>query len=350
MFSTNSRRVPLPLAQLLGLTELDRAYGSAKCSPSDAHFIDRIIEALRITIDFDDKELDYIPKQGPTIIISNHPLGALDGLVACSLALRRHSNVRVLANQWLSQIPEMRPWLLAVEVFGNRANPLGNVPALKSAIEHLRQDGLLVLFPAGIVSHWQPGRQGIVDPPWHRLVAVLARKTRAAVVPLYFEARNTWVFQVAGLIHPLLRTALLPRELLRRRASRLKVSIGHAVSSNAIAAFADDVALTAWLRLRTYDLARHKKAQATRRYQSESVGLVGNVSPSAIVDELSRLSSEAVLVSQGPYRVYSAPAAAIPRTLIEIGRIRELTFRAVGEGTGSALDIDRFDSKYQQLF
>jgi putative hemolysin len=342
-------KIPAPLAQLLGLTELSRLYRQFKDAAGEVHFFDRALKTLRVTVDVDAETLQHIPEAGPTIIVANHPFGALDGLVVGSLAVRRHPNVRILANQWLHRIPELQPWLLGLDVFGDRANKFSNASVLKSAVEHLKRDGLLVVFPSGIVSHWQPGRPGIVDPPWNRLVALLARKTRATVVPVYFGGRNSWFFQLVGLMHPALRTALLPRELLRRRASQVKVRVGHAVSGNAIAAFADDTALTAWLRLRTYDLSCHNDSE-TVGSSRKLVGLVESVPASAIAEEISRIPSEALLVSQGPFRVYSVPATAIPRTLIEIGRLRELTFREVGEGTGTALDIDRFDVSYRHLF
>ena len=342
-------KIPALLAHLLGVNELLRTYDRFKKFPGDVHFFDRALNSLRVTLAVDDEQLNHIPTHGPTIIVANHPFGGVDGLAAGSLAVRRHPNVRVLANQWLCRIPELQPWLLPVAVFGDGENKFANASVLRSAVEHLKRDGLLVVFPAGVVSHWKLGRPGIVDPPWNRLVAALARRTHATVVPVYFEGHNSWIFQVAGLVHPMLRTALLPRELLRRRASRITVRVGHAVSGNAIAAFTDDNALTAWLRLRTYDLACRKPSD-TSESQGKPVGLVETVPARTIGDELSRLSSSALLVSQGPFRVYSVPARAIPKTLIEIGRLRELTFRAVGEGTGAALDIDRFDANYQHLF
>ncbi len=198
MSVTPSLTLPPPLGYLLGLGKLNRVYSVAKSSPSEAHFFDRAIDALGVEVDVDEAELSHIPTDGPTIVVANHPFGALDGLIASSLSARRHPNVQVLANQWLGRIPELRPWLLAVDVFGDRPDTLANASVLKSAVKHLRRNGLLVVFPAGVVSHWQPGRQGIVNPQWNRLVAVMARKTRAAVVPMFFEGRNSLGIPMRG--------------------------------------------------------------------------------------------------------------------------------------------------------
>ncbi len=340
---------PFPFARLIGLHELNRFYHSLNRDGLETHFFERVLQALHISLDVADQELLRIPSQGPTIIVSNHPFGALDGLVAGALASRRHSNVRVLANGWLTKIPELKPWLLSVDVLGERPHALANAIALRSALCHLRREGLLVVFPAGVVSHLQPGRPGIQDPPWNRVVATLARKTRATVVPVHFEGQNSWLFQLLGLIHPTLRTALLPRELLRRRRSSVSVRIGHPVTSHAIAAFADDAALTAWLRLRTYALAPRRSRLPSGSTRTPA-SIVNRVPLVDIEREIGQLCPEALLVQQGRYRVYAARAPEVSRTLIEIGRLRELTFRAVGEGTGAALDIDRFDGSYVHLF
>jgi len=340
---------PPPLSRALGLTELERVYRNLHSTSSEQPFFERALETLDVKIESSSAEIASIPEKGPVVVVANHPFGALDGLIAGALAVRRHSNVRVLANQWLTAIPNLRPWLLPVDVFGDANRAQSNAPVLKSALTHLRNDGLLILFPAGIVSHFQPVYSGIFDPPWNRLAAVLSRKANATVVPMFFEGHNSALFQVAGLLHPTFRTLLLPREVLRRRATCIQVRVGQPLKHRAIAAIADDVALTAWFRLRTYDLAAPQRRQNAQRRQRQNA-ITGAVGSDEIEREINGLGTEERLVQSGRFRAYIARAGQIPRTLYEIGRLRETTFRAAGEGTGEAVDLDRFDRTYRHLF
>ena len=342
--------LPPPIAQLLGLATLSEIYARAVSTRQESSsFLEAALVALNVTIQAEPSECAHIPPIGPTLIVANHPFGALDGLVAAAIASRQRTDVRVLANEWLYKIPELKRWLLSVDVFGNKDRRHSNANTLKAALQHLKSGGLLIVFPAGVVSHWQPERGGIIDPAWNRLAAVLARRTVATVVPMYFEGSNSWLFHAAGLIHPQLRTALLPRELLQKRASCIHVRVGHPVSRSAIEGFQDDESLTGWFRLRTYDLACRRFARTPRSAGNPHKPVVAPVDSEKVFSELSNLDSTALLVSQGPYQVFLAPAASIPNTLKEIGRLREITFRAVGEGTGAAYDVDRFDQYYLQL-
>jgi len=353
---------PFPIPQLLGISELRRTYRSIEEGPPELNFFERALHALHVHVDAKRAEIERIPASGPVIIVANHPFGAIDGLAASALALQRHSKVRVIANQWLAKIPQLRPWLLAVDVFGQSksaaglrtsaaharsSGPLSNASVLKAALNHLQNDGLLVLFPAGEVAHFQPSFPGIVDGPWNRLAAALARRSGATVVPMYFEGHNSLLFQMASVVHPNLRTLLLPREMLRRRSTRVKVQVGQPVKKDAIAAFGDDNSLTAWLRLRTYDLALRTSESSEKR----TLMAIPKARPSVDIEtEIARFSPEALLFEQGQYRAYIARMEECPNTLFEIGRLREITFRAVGEGTGNPIDIDRFDARYRHLF
>lgn len=144
---------PPPVSAVLGIAALTRAYKELEKTSADLHFFDRALEALDVRISAKPSELANIPMKGPAIIVANHPFGGLDGLIAGSLATRRHANVRVLANRWLGAIPEFRPWLLSVDVLGDSNRAQTNAAVLKAALKHLRNQGLLIVFPAGVVSH-----------------------------------------------------------------------------------------------------------------------------------------------------------------------------------------------------
>jgi putative hemolysin len=210
------------------------------------------------------------------------------------------------------------------------------------------------VFPAGEVSHLQLGRAAIADPAWSPSIARLARRAGAAVLPVHFAGANGPLFQLAGLVHPRLRTALLPRELLRRQATSLAVRIGRPIPPARVAA-QDDEAATALLRARTYVLAgerspRAPTAAASARARPFTRTIAAPVADHRLAAEVAALPESCWLGAQGEFRVGLAGAAQIPALLDEIGRLREITFRAAGEGTGRTRDLDPFDRYYRHLF
>ena len=269
-------------------------------------------------------------------------------------------DVKLFANFLLHRIPELRELFLFVDPFAGKgsARANANAKALRSALSWLSHGGLLAVFPAGEVASFDLKTLRVADPAWSPTVAGLARRTGAAVVPAFFPGRNRIFFQATGLVHPALRTALLPREFLARRGKAIELRIGTPVPAARLAEFADDTQAIAYLRDRTEILtARGPKPRASladviqpRRTPPVPVPIVPAVPAAELAAEIAALPEEARLIVSDELHVYVARAAAIPKTLREIGRLREVTFREVGEGTGREIDLDVFDATYLHLF
>ena len=330
-----------------GIGELNQTFASLPVAGLDTNPFQLALDHLKIRLKVEPSNIDRIPQSGPTILVANHPFGGADGLALGALALSRRSDVKVLVNSWLGEVDDLAAWLIQIDVFDARGKAGANAVQLKAALRHLRQGGLLIVFPAGTVSQFNPRSGKVEDIKWGTGAASLARRSRATVVPCFFRGQNRPVFHLAGLVHPVLRTALLPRELVARQNSLLTLAIGKPVSSEAISRFGDDETLTAWFRIRTHDLDANAVEAATPR--NRQVSIAAPVDVRLIVEELRCLPDDALLLSQGPYRVYLARRRSIPHTLEEIGRLREISFRAVGEGTGAATDLDEFDLTYSHL-
>jgi len=287
----------------------------------------RALAALNVSTKIDNDDLSHIPASGPLVVVANHPLGAIDGLLLISLLSRVRSDIKLLGNSLLRYIPSLRPYLLQVNVFSGRRAAGRNGIALRQALRWLQRGGCLVVFPAGEVAHHATTDGRTLDSPW--------RTTGAAVVPVFIEGKNSRLFHAAGRIHPLLRTALLPHEMFAMRGRTVPVRIGLPVDRIEVAALPDGEARTSGLRARVDALA------ATP------------VAPRGRVDEIAAniegLQAR-LLFDSGPYEVFCAPASELPAILPEIGRLRELTFRNAGEGTGATRDLDRFDENYEHLF
>jgi putative hemolysin len=288
------------------------------------------------------------------LIVANHPFGGVEGLILLSLLNAVRPDIKLLANQVLSGIPELHRHTILVDLLGDSTATARNAAPVRQSLRWLKHGGALGLFPSGEVAHLNLARRRICESDWHETVARLARHSGASVLPVFFEGANGPLFQIAGLIHPRLRTALLAREIINKAGRQLNISIGQVLHPDMFAQFPDDSALTRYLKMRVQCLgiartAREKrKARPVQQHRQRPV--LPAVAASSLVKEISWLRPEQKLQEVGDYQVYIATANQIPCVIHEIARLREVTFRAVGEGTGNALDIDVFDRIYQHLF
>lgn len=352
--------VPLPtwmwrqVARAAGLERLERMYRELPTGLAPKEFADAALRALEVTYVIDDQEWHHLPRSGPLVIAANHPYGGIDGLAAISALLRVRSDLRVVATTVLAALEPLRSILFPVDNFGRREALATNVVMVRAAIRHVHAGGSLLLFPAGSVSHLDLSSASVVDPPWKRSAVRLITTTGAPVAPLYVHGSNGAGFQLAGLLHPALRTAMLPREVTNKRGTVLDLRLGRPIAAERIANIDEAATVERMLRVRMYSLAAPRTSAAVVPHAAK----VGSTSPKPIAEEVTAeliereidgLGREAELTRVGALRIYCAPGSSIPQTLEEIGRLRELSFRAVGEGTGKSRDLDRFDRHYDQL-
>lgn len=314
--------------------------------PTDSRpFCDRALETLGVKLDLTAEERARIPRDGALVVVANHPTGALDGLLLLSLVKGVRADVKVLGNSWLRWLPGLRDDLIPVDVFRGRTRVHTNASSLRTAIRWLRSGRALIVFPAGEVAHIADEDGYLAESAWQPAIARIVRRTRATVTPVFVPGQNSVAFERVGRIHPLLRTALLPRELLRQRGCTVRPLVGSPIPCSRMDQFTDVQQLTSYLRLRTLALDVPARSDV-----GNSPCIVQSHSPSSVAREVWSLGAKQVLASSGQLDVCIARAEQIPTALREIGRLRELTFRAAGEGSGTACDLDRFDEHYFHLF
>jgi len=346
-----------PLETFLEKERILRLYQEITDDCDNSAFIERVLDKLHVDIEVTEEELRHIPEKGPVIVVSNHPFGGLDGIILIRMLTAVRSDVMIMANYLLSHIPQLKERFLPVDPFGGPKSIRKNIRPVREAIRVLREGGMLCAFPSGEVAHFQWKCMKVDEPQWNSLAARLARKTRAAVLPVFFQGGNSILFHCLGLVHPKIRTAMLPREIVKKSKCTIRVAIGRPMEYAELKRFEDDEELTAYFRLKTALLNKRlgsgRKPRWNRSLKRNKTG------PSPVADpadlktletELGHLGPSHLIVEKHPYRVFIAESIQIPFILREIGRLRELTFRSIGEGTGKPLDLDAYDTYYHHLF
>lgn len=355
-FNSLLSNVPSPvqpfLRTALKIDGLEELYRHAR-AVNGSSLSQATLRVLDTSISVPPCDLERIPSTGALIIVSNHPFGLLDGLTLDSLLSEIRADFKVLINSALGEINELRERMIAVDVFGGRDASNQNVRAVRLALDWLRAGHALGVFPSGEVSHWSHRERRVSDPQWSSLPARLAGWTGAPVLPIFFHGANSILFQLAGALHPRLRTARLPAELMNKQGHTVRVRVGSLITAAQLDQCGTYEQVTEYIRARTYAL-RFRSSVMERRNGLNARKPVPSVGPSraekSLFTEIESLQTEShCLASSDAYDLYAARGEEIPALLNEIGRLREVTFRAVGEGTGRALDIDSYDLYYTHL-
>jgi putative hemolysin len=330
-------------------------YRRVQSAQSGFH-LEGLLEEMRITLRVDPVDQARIPASGPVVVVANHPYGVLDGALLTVLLTRVRSDVKILANFLLSDVPELQRHCIFVDPFQTDHSVDSNRRALREALAWVRQGGALAIFPAGEVSTWQMPAAQIVDPAWNDTAVRLIRHTEATALPVYFCGHNSVGFQLLGMIHPKLRSAFLLQEFLQQEGKSVEVRVGSPVPAETIQGVADDREAIDYLRWRTYLLARRSKSETSwpMALRSKLAAKIQEPAaeaapPEKLEDEIDRLPAGRRLAENGDLAVYFANSNEIPNLLSEIGRLREITFRRAGEGTGKSRDLDSFDDYYQHV-
>ncbi len=315
--------------------------------------LENLLAEMRIELKVRSADQDRIPTTGPVVVVANHPYGVLDGALLTVLLTRVRPDIKVLTNFLLSDIPELQQNCIFVDPFQTDHSIESNRKAIREALAWLKRGGMLAIFPAGEVSQFHMPAGNVADPNWNDTAVRLIRRTGATALPVYFCGHNGVGFQLLGMIHPKLRTAFLLQEFLKQEGKTVEVRVGSQVPATALEAIPSDHEAMEYLRWRTYLLARRRKAEpswpmALRSKLASKIHepLADPVPDHLLEKEIQTLSGDRCLAENAEFSVHLGMAREIPQLLLEVGRLRELTFRRAGEGVGKSRDLDSFDDYY----
>ena len=343
------------LMELMKINQVNELFAQAQ--PKEGpEFVDAILEGCGIDIEFDECELRNIPKTGAFVAIANHPYGGIEGMVLLKILCMVRPDAKLMANFLLKKIPNLSDYFIAVNPFENVEHS-SSISGLKNTLELLNNGTPIGIFPAGEVSTFKVEQKQVTDRLWHPVVGKIIAKAKVPVVPIYFHGNNGLLFNLLSLIHPALRTAKLPSELFNKHGHTIKLRIGKPINVEDIPDHNNSAKLLNFLRARTYALGtglEEEKKLFSPRNLFKIKRLPEAVAPeidSAILDkEIEPLRENYKVWTEKNYEVFIAPTSVIPNVIREVGRLREITFREVGEGTNKAIDLDEYDIYYHHLF
>lgn len=343
------------LMKVLKISTLNKIYDRNK-HLKDVEFLNAILDEFQIKFEIPEEDLKRLPKDGAYITISNHPLGGIDGILLLKLMLEKEPNFKIIANFLLHRIEPMKPYIMPVNPFENHKDAKSSVIGIKETLRHLSDGKPLGMFPAGEVSTYKDGKL-VVDKTWEEGAIKVIRKAQVPVVPIYFHAKNSRLFYFLSKIGDTLRTAKLPSELLTQKDRVIKVRVGKPISVAEQNEHLNIDDYSEFLRKKTYMLANSFNEDSkllnvpNLKTTKSPKKIVTPANQEKMVAEVEKLrNTDSRFFQSKNYEVFFTEADKIPNILHEIGRLREITFREVGEGTNESIDLDKYDKYYHHMF
>lgn len=354
------------IMRLTKIDEVNKLYDVLK-DKVGKDFFDSFVRERDLKYIVFEEDLARIPKTGPFILVSNHPLGAIDGILMTKILTEIRPDFKIMGNFLLEKIEPMKPYVISVNPFENRKELKSSSTGMRGSLKHLEEGGCIGIFPAGEVSNRNNEFSEIMDKKWEKPALKLIKMARVPVVPMYFHAKNSRLFYQMAKLHPDLQTLLLPSEMMHKREKPIRVRLGKPVSVKVLEDHDSIEEMGEFLQkkiqlLKTYYEKRKSLADrlnipnlrlnfALLKEENVIQNIIDETPTQDIVAEIEALSkNDKMLFRNGNYEVFFASYNDIPSIMREIGRQRELTFRKIGEGSNLPFDLDEYDEHYHHLF
>ncbi|WP_292010114.1 lysophospholipid acyltransferase family protein [Chryseobacterium sp.] len=348
------------------INEVNKLYDKLK-DKEGKDFFDSFVKERNIKYIAFEEDLAKIPKTGPFILVSNHPLGAIDGILMCKILTEVRPDFKIMGNFLLEKINPMKPYVIAVNPFEGRKDAYNSSSGMRETLKHLENGGCIGIFPAGEVSNKNNADNEILDRAWEKPALKLIRAAKVPVVPMYFHAKNSSLFYQIAKIHPNLQTLMLPSEMMSDREDPIRIRIGRPISVRAMEEMETIEELGEYLKRKVYMMKSYydKRKSLSQVFNLPNLSLkfpllkdeniiqniIDETPKEDLISDIQRLRcSDKMLFSNGNYEIFFTTYEEIPSIMREIGRQRELTFRAVGEGSNLPFDLDEYDKHYHHLF
>ena len=306
-------------------------------SKSGIDFIDELLEELDISYSLSAKDKSKIPSEGKLFVVSNHPLGGIDGIILLKLISEVRRDVKIIVNDVLMNIDNLKDHFLPFDLFTDKQQRIN----IETIYKSLNNNEAVIVFPAGEVSRFSIS--GIKDSKWKKSIVQLSKKFRAPILPVYINARNSFLFYFVSMLNKKFSIFFLPREIFNKKGRTFKIAIGHHIPS---AAFEN----------------RYQKTETQIKLLRKHVELIGKGKKGIFENEKnvihplpSKLLKQQINkckvlgLTSDRKKIFLVESYLAPDVLKEIARLREITFRKMSEGTGNKMDLDKYDQYYKHI-
>ena len=313
------------------------AFGNAYPHLQGLEFVEQVLDELDFNTRYKPKQIEHIPSEGKLIIVANHPIGSLDALALIKVLSTVRPDLKVVANRMLMSVEPMRDLLLPVDNLSGMSKKI----ELNNIHQHLKNEGTLLIFPAGEVSRLSP--TGIKDCKWNSGFLRMAKKANCPILPIFIKAKNSPLFYGTSIIYKPLASLLLVKEMFKQRQKSLEFEIGASIPPESyLIENLKDKEIVNLIRKQLYRLTTKKILPLKTQM------------PIAIPEckkELKKAIEQCQILgkTQDAMHIYLYQYTGSSCVFRELGRLREIAFRAVGEGSGKRRDIDKYDMDYQHL-
>jgi putative hemolysin len=342
------------LLQIIKYKRLNKVF-SELIKKDPVLLIDNLLDELELKYEIPEDDINNIPSEGGFITVSNHPYQGIDSMLLFKIVHERRKDFKIMASFLLQSIEPLHDIILPINTFKEAKGIRSSFSGIKEGILHLKNNNCLGIFPAREGSAYLELSKIIIDNEWQIPAIKFIKNAKVPVIPVYFHGTNSRLQYIVRKISPILKFASLPTELQNKKNRIVKIRIGTPITVKEQSEFKDIAKYGRYLRARTYSLgssleARHFFNKLSFRKKSQAEPLASPVAEERLRNEFDKIRSEYELFSIRNYSVVCAPTWVIPEIIREIGRLREITFREVGEGTNKSIDIDEYDLYYNQLF
>ncbi len=313
------------------------AFGDAYPHLQGIEFVEQVLDELDFDTRYKPKQIENIPSEGKLVIVANHPIGSLDALALIKVLFGVRQDLKVVANRMLMSVTPMHSLLLPVDNLSGTSKK----QELSNIHQHLKDEGAILIFPAGEVSRLSP--TGIKDCKWNSGFLRIAKKANCPILPIYIKAKNSPLFYGTSMIYKPLASLLLVKEMFKQRQKSLEFEIGASIPPESyLIENLKDKEVVNLIRKQLYAL----KSKKTLPLKTQTP-----IATSECRKELKKAIEKCQLLgtTQDGMQIYLYQYQGSSAIFRELGRLREISFRTVGEGSGKRRDIDKYDMDYQHL-
>jgi putative hemolysin len=301
-------------------------------------FIDEVFEKFNFSYRISNKDIKKIPAEGRVIVVANHPIGSLDSLALISAIYNVRQDVKIIATDVLTNITQLREFILPFNLESGGFVQRKNINAIGEALQN---EQAVIIFPAGEVSRLR--FYHIIDGKWNKGALHFAKKFNSPILPILIQAKNSMLFYMTSAINKHFSRLLLAHEVFNKYNKVINLKIGDPIPAKAFtSSFINAKVQTKLLKKHVYKLARKEEGI----YSTEK-NIIHPVDVKCVFKEIQ--NAQVLGITKDKKRILLTDYNSSPNILKEIARLREITFRSVGEGSGKKLDIDKYDKYYKHI-